>query len=260
MLFIGDIVGKPGRWILSKFLPVLRNELQIDFVIANGENAAGGFGITKKSANKIYRYGIDVITSGNHIFDRKQEIEEILKEKRVIIPLNYVNYFNKGIFETEINGIKLAVLNIEGVIFMPEEPKKLNPFLIIDEALNVVRDSKIIIVDFHAEATAEKIAMANYLDGKVTAVIGTHTHVMTADERIMKNGTAYITDAGMTGPFDSVIGMDVETVIRKFKGNEERLKIAKDDIRMNGVLITADIDTGKAVNIRRLEIGEDFKR
>jgi len=143
---------------------------------------------------------------------------------------------------------------------MPEEPKKLNPFLIIDEALNVVRDSKIIIVDFHAEATAEKIAMANYLDGKVTAVIGTHTHVMTADERIMKNGTAYITDAGMTGPFDSVIGMDVETVIRKFKGNEERLKIAKDDIRMNGVLITADIDTGKAVNIRRLEIGEDFKR
>lgn len=228
-------------------------------MIANGENAAGGFGITKKAAGKICKYGVDLITSGNHIFDRKSEIEEILKEDRIILPMNYVDYFKKGMYKFEKDNVNIAVINLEGVIFMPQEPKKLNPFVIIDEALKLLKDTKIIIVDFHAEATSEKTALANYLDGKVTAVIGTHTHVMTADERILKNGTAYITDVGMTGPFDSVIGMDKDCIIKKLRGNNERMKIAKDDIRMNAVLITADLIKGKALEIRRIEIGEDFE-
>lgn len=228
-------------------------------MIANGENAAGGFGITKKAAGKIYKYGVDLITSGNHIFDRKSEIEEILKEDRIILPMNYVDYFKKGMYKFEKDNVNMAVINLEGLIFMPQEPKKLNPFVIIDEVLKLLKDTKIIIVDFHAEATSEKIAMACYLDGKVTAVIGTHTHVMTADERILKNGTAYITDVGMTGPFDSVIGMDKDCIIKKLRGTSERMKIAKDDIRMNAVLITADLMKGKALEIRRIEIGEDFE-
>lgn len=244
---------------MSKFLGKIKEKYSIDFIIANGENAAGGFGITKNAANKIYRYGVDIITSGNHIFDRKSEIEEILKEEKMILPLNYLGHFKKGIYRCEKDGIKISVLNLEGIIFMPPEPPKINPFDAIDEALKFVEDTNVKIVDFHAEATAEKIALANYLDGKVTAVIGTHTHIMTADERILKNGTAYITDVGMTGPFDSVIGMEIESVIKKLRGNNERMKIAKDDIRMNAVIICVDVLTGKAKEIRRIEIGEDFK-
>lgn len=173
--------------------------------------------------------------------------------------MNYVDYFKKGIYKCEKNGVKISVMNIEGLIFMPQEPKKINPFVAIEEALKYVEDTKIRIVDFHAEATAEKIAMAYYLDGKVTAIFGTHTHVMTADERILINGTGFISDVGMTGPFDSVIGMEAGSVIRKFKGIDERLKIAKNDIRINAVFLKADTLTGKSIEIRRIEIGEDFK-
>lgn len=257
ILFIGDIVGKPGRRILAENLENWREEWNVDFVIVNGENAAGGFGLTVNAVKKFRRYGVDLITSGNHILDRKDEIPAVLQEDIVLRPENYVDIPGKGVWSGEIAGVSALVFNLEGLIFMEEEPKRVNPF---KKALEIVENSSevIKILDFHAETTAEKIAMGWLLNGRVSAVLGTHTHVQTADERILPGGTLYITDVGMTGPFDSVIGMDKEGIIRRFiTGESERMKIAEDDIRMNAVLLEIDKDTGKGISIRRIEIGFD---
>jgi len=259
-LFIGDVVGKPGLRILSKFVPDYKKDNKYDLICVNGENAAGGFGITQKSALKLKRYGCDVITTGNHIFDRKEELEEVLKLEYVIRPLNYEESFpGKGFTIIEIEGKKVAVINVQGQTFMPKEPKTKSPFETLKECVEKLLDiTPIIIVDMHAETTAEKIAMRYFMDGRISALIGTHTHVQTADEIISPGGTAYITDVGMTGAFDSVIGMQSEPIIQKFMGNkDESFKLAKEDVRMNAVEIEIEDNTGRAKSIRRIQIGEN---
>jgi metallophosphoesterase (TIGR00282 family) len=259
-LFIGDVVGKPGLRILSKFVPDYKKDNKYDLICVNGENAAGGFGITQKSALKLKRYGCDVITTGNHIFDRKEELEEVLKIEYVIRPLNYEASFpGKGFTIIEIEGTKVAVINVQGQTFMPKEPKTKSPFETLEECVEKLLEiTPIIIVDMHAETTAEKIAMRYFMDGRISALVGTHTHVQTADEIISPGGTAYITDVGMTGAFDSVIGMQSEPIIKKFMGNkDESFKLAKEDVRMNAVEIEIEDNTGRAKSIRRIQIGEN---
>jgi metallophosphoesterase (TIGR00282 family) len=260
VLFIGDVVGKPGLRILSKLVPDYNKENKYDLICVNGENAAGGFGITRKSALKLKKYGCDIITTGNHIFDRKEELEEIFKLEYVIRPLNYEKSFpGKGFTIIEKVNKKAAIINIQGQTFMPKEPKTKNPFKLVKECVeSLLPVTPIIIVDMHAETTAEKIAMRYFLDGKISALIGTHTHIQTADEIVSSSGTAYITDVGMTGAFDSVIGMQAKPIIKKFMGDKKQsFKLAKNDVRMNAVEIEIDEIGGKAKSIRRIEIGEN---
>jgi metallophosphoesterase (TIGR00282 family) len=260
VLFIGDVVGKPGLRILSQLVPDYKKEEKYDLICVNGENAAGGFGLTGKSAAKLKKYGCDIITTGNHILDRKEELDEIFKLEYVIRPLNYEESFpGKGFKIIEVEDKKVAVVNIQGQTFMSKEPVTKNPFktakICIDELLKI---TPIIIMDMHAETTAEKIAMRYFLDGRISALIGTHTHVQTADEIVTSGGTAYITDVGMTGPFDSVIGMQAKPIIKKFMDNkQERFKLAKNDIRMNAVEIEISENSGKSESIRRIQIGEN---
>jgi metallophosphoesterase (TIGR00282 family) len=259
-LFIGDVVGKPGLRILSKFVPEYKKDNKYDLICVNGENAAGGFGITQRNASKLRRYGCDVITTGNHILDRKEELEEVLKLEYVIRPVNYEESFpGKGFTIIEIEDKKVAVINVQGQTFMPKEPKTESPFETLKECVEkLIEITSIIIVDMHAETTAEKIAMRYFMDGRISALIGTHTHVQTADEIISPGGTAYITDVGMTGAFDSVIGMQSEPIIKKFMGNkDESFKLAKEDVRMNAVEIEIEENTGRAKSIRRIQIGEN---
>ncbi len=217
ILFIGDIVGEPGRKAVKTLVPKLREQHALDFVIANGENSAGGSGITPKLAEEIFLAGVDVITSGDHLWDQKEVMELLANEKRFLRPLNYpanVPGRGSGIFEIANSKLKIAVMNLQGRTFMP--PLE-NPFtLALEEVKRLREQTKIIFVDFHAEATSEKIAFARMLDGQVSAVIGTHTHVQTADEQIFPGGTAYLTDAGFTGPHESVLGREIEPVIKKF--------------------------------------------
>jgi metallophosphoesterase (TIGR00282 family) len=260
VLFIGDVVGKPGLRILSKFVPDYKKENKYDLICVNGENAAGGFGLTRKSASKLKKYGCDVITTGNHILDRKEELEEIFKLEYVIRPLNYEESFpGKGFIIIEKENQKVAFINIQGQTFMPKEPKTSSPFKSVEECVkSLTKITPIIIVDIHAETTAEKIAMRYFLDGQISALIGTHTHVQTADEIISSSGTAYITDVGMTGAFDSVIGMQAKPIIKKFMGDKNQsFKLAKNDVRMNAVEIEINDNKGKAESIRRIEIGEN---
>jgi metallophosphoesterase (TIGR00282 family) len=260
VLFIGDVVGKPGLRILSRLVPDYKKENTYDLICVNGENAAGGFGLTRKSASKLKKYGCDVITTGNHILDRKEELEEIFKIENVIRPLNYEESFpGKGFTVIEKENQKVALVNVQGQTFMAKEPKTRNPFKLIKECVrSLLKITPIIIIDIHAETTAEKIAMRYFLDGQISALVGTHTHVQTADEIISPSGTAYITDVGMTGPFDSVIGMQAKPIIKKFMGDKEQsFKLAKKDVRMNAVEIEIDDNTGKAKFIRRMEIGEN---
>lgn len=260
VFFIGDVVGKPGLRILSKFIPEYKKENKYDLICVNGENAAGGFGITGKSASKLKKYGCDVITTGNHIFDRKEELEEIFKLEYVIRPLNYEESFpGKGFTIIEKENQKVAIINIQGQTFMPKEPKTRNPFLLVKECVeSILTVTPIIIIDIHAETTAEKIALRYFLDGQISALVGTHTHVQTADEKISPRGTAYITDIGMTGAFDSIIGMQAKPIIKRFMGDkEQQFRLAKNDVRMNAVEIEIDDITGKAKSIRRIEIGEN---
>ncbi len=260
VLFIGDVIGKPGMRLLSKLIPKFKKDTEYDLICINGENSAGGFGITKNGALKLKKYGCDVITTGNHIIDREDELAEVFCLPNVIRPLNYESSFpGKGWTVFEKNGTKCVIVNLQGTVFMPEKPKAISPFIVIKKHLNKIREiAPIIIVDLHAEATAEKIAMRHFLNGKVSALIGTHTHVQTADEIITEKGTAYITDIGMTGPFDSVIGMQKDPIIRKFLGNkDEQFKLAKGDVRMNAVAIEIDNENGKAYSIRRIQIAED---
>ena len=263
LLFIGDIVGQPGRRAVAELLPQLRQEHHLDFVIANGENSAGGSGITPKTAGEIFSAGVDVITSGDHLWDQKEVMELLDTEKRFLRPLNYPSGTpGKGsaIFEVPSlnpkvqSPISIAVMNAQGRTFMP--PLE-NPFLLArDEVKRLRQQTKIIFVDFHAEATSEKIAFARMLDGQVSAVVGTHTHVQTADEQIFPGGTAYLTDAGFTGPHEGVLGREIEPVLKRFlTGMPQRFDVAKDRVLLHGAVIEIDDASGKALNIRRVSQG-----
>jgi len=253
-LFIGDIVGKIGRKAVQETLPGLMAEHGPDLIIANGENAANGFGITAKIARELFDFGVDVLTSGNHIWDKKEVLEYIGQENRLLRPANYsdsVPGSGYGVFRTK-NGSLAAVLNLSGRIFM--DPLDC-PFKTADAVLaDLKKETDLILVDFHAEATSEKMAAGWLMDGKVTAVLGTHTHVQTADEKILPGGTAYISDVGMTGAFNSVIGMDKKISIERIKTQVPvSYRVAKGDPALNGVVLEADVSTGKAVSIERLQ-------
>lgn len=253
VLMIGDIVGRPGRRAVLDNLSYIRNERDIDFVIANGENAASGHGITKEITKQLYAAGIDVFTMGNHVWNKKEIITYIDKEKRLLRPANYppgTPGAGFHIFETKL-GHSVAVINVSGRIYMQELDC---PFRTVDHILEKIKDkTRIIFVDFHAEATSEKVAMGWYLDGRVTAICGTHTHVQTADERILPNGSAYITDIGMTGPRDSVIGVTTHLVIEKFMTQmPRRFETAESPYQLNAVVIDVDPASGTAIKIERI--------
>ncbi|HKW28030.1 MAG TPA: TIGR00282 family metallophosphoesterase [Verrucomicrobiae bacterium] len=260
LLFIGDIVGQPGRHAVKELLPKLREEHALDFVIANGENSAGGSGITPKTAGEIFSAGVDVITSGDHLWDQKEVMELLANEKRFLRPLNYPTNtpgHGSAIFESRTPNSELrtpnliAVLNAQGRTFMP--PLE-NPFLLAAEEVKRLRaQTRVIFVDFHAEATSEKIAFARFLDGQVSAVVGTHTHVQTADEQIFPGGTAYLSDAGFTGPHESVLGREIEPVVKRFLTTmPQRFEVAKDRVLLHGAVIEIDDLNGKAVKIQRI--------
>jgi len=253
LLFIGDIIGKPGREALSRELHRLIDRHMVDLVIANGENAAGGFGLTAETAQELFKCGVQVLTSGNHIWDKKESLEYIKREERIVRPANYPEG-TPGRGATLVRtpgGVKVGILNLEGRVFMNNLEC---PFRSADrEIAKLKEETPIIFVDFHAEATSEKVSLGWYLDGRVSAVIGTHTHVQTADERILTAGTAYLTDAGMTGAFDSVIGVRKEDAIEKFiTQRPAKFEVAKKDIRINAVVIEVDEKSGLSLSIERI--------
>lgn len=255
VLFIGDIFGQPGRRIVKDTLPALVQEYSPDLVVANGENAAAGFGITPALVNELLALGIAVLTSGNHIWDRKEILPYLTEHKngRLLRPANYpAQAPGHGLCLAETRtGIRYAVLNLQGRVFMPSIEC---PFRTADALLEQIpAEVKLRIVDMHAEATSEKLAMGWYLDGRVTAIVGTHTHVPTADETVLPSGTAYITDLGMTGPYDSVIGVEKQEVIQKFLNQiPTRFEVATGDVRLCAALIEANPETGRAVSIQRV--------
>ena len=255
ILFIADIMGKPGRWIISQMLRDFKTEQRIDFTIANIENSAGGFGVTEQIARKVFSYGVDVLTSGNHIWDRQEIRDYIATEPALLRPANYpAGAPGNGYYiATLLDGRKVSVLNLQGRVSMPNIDC---PFRTADGALSLIsRETPIVFVDMHAEATSEKKAMAIYLDGRVSALVGTHTNVQTADEQILPNGTAFLTDGGMTGPHDSIIGMKPDAAIKRFlHGMPYRFSCASEDIRMQGVIVEVDDQTGLATNIERYTI------
>jgi 2',3'-cyclic-nucleotide 2'-phosphodiesterase len=258
ILFIGDIFGRPGRTIVKDRLPELVKRHSVDLVIANGENAAAGFGITPALADELFELGIDVMTTGNHIWDKREIIEYFQMAegnphspaRRLLRPANFPEGMpGWGLYEGRKNGVAYAVVNLQGRVFMGSSD---DPFRYVDRLLEQIK-AKIVWVDFHAEATSEKIAFGWYLDGRVTAVVGTHTHVPTADETVLPKGTAYITDVGMTGPYDSVIGVKKELVVDKFlSGMPARFEAASGDVRLCAVLVECDDKTGRARRMERL--------
>jgi 2',3'-cyclic-nucleotide 2'-phosphodiesterase len=253
ILFIGDIVGRPGRELVRRGLPALRDYHQIDLVIANVENAAAGFGITREIGDEFLDRGIEVMTSGNHIWDRKEAIDYIGAEPRLLRPANFpAGVPGNGSYVTRTRGgTSVGVVNVMGRVFMVSID---DPFAVALREIEAVKQrARIVFVDFHAEATSEKIAMGWHLDGKATAVVGTHTHVQTADDRILPRGTAYLTDVGMTGPHDSIIGVDIGAALGRFlTGMPARFETAEGNPRLNAVIIEADEQTGRAVDIERL--------
>lgn len=258
ILFIGDIVGSPARDYLKELIPTLRKSLSLDFVIANGENAAGGSSITPDTAREIFGAQIDIITTGDHIF-KKKESREVLETMDVLRPLNYGELAaGKGYLVKEISGKKIGVINLLGRVFM--QPADC-PFKAVRSIIEDIKSkAKVIIVDIHAEATSEKLALAYFLAGKVSAVIGTHTHIPTADERIIDDFTAYITDAGMTGSYDSVLGREKHQIIERFITNMPvRFNLAQGDVRMQGVILEIEDVTGRAVSIKRVEYKQNDK-
>jgi metallophosphoesterase (TIGR00282 family) len=252
ILFIGDIVGAPGRRIVVERLEDIIATEEADLVIANGENSAAGFGITPRLAEELLSHGIEVLSGGNHIWDRKEILDFISREPRLLRPANFPAASpGSGLFcGTSRQGIPYAVLCLQGRIFMAAND---DPFSVADRELARLQpETKVILVDIHAEATSEKQAMGWYLDSRVSAVVGTHTHVPTADEQILPGGTAYITDVGMTGPHDSVIGMEKAPVVKRFlDGLPARFEVATGDIQMNAVLIEVDSVSGRAISIER---------
>ena len=255
ILFIGDIFGHPGRVIVKEQLPALREELAPDLILANGENAAAGFGITPGLVEELLELGISALTSGNHIWDRKEIIPYFTDHANtpLIRPANYPpDAPGRGLYVGKTpGGAEFAVMNLQGRVFMPSIEC---PFRTADALLGQIPATvKIRIVDMHAEATSEKLALGWYLDGRATAVLGTHTHIPTADETVLPGGTAYITDLGMTGPYDSVIGIEKEAVIKKFLNQmPARFEVAKGDTRLSGVLVESDPTTGRAISIQRI--------
>jgi len=257
ILFIGDIVGRPGRELLRGSLATIVRHYDLDLVIANAENSANGFGVTKDIGDAILGYGVDVMTSGNHIWDKKEVIPYIAAEPRLIRPANYpAGTPGRGSYvATARDGRAVGVINAMGRVHMPSLD---DPFAVVPREVEAIRGkTRVVIVDFHAEATSEKMAMGWHLDGKVTLVVGTHTHVQTADERILHHGTAYLTDAGMTGSHDSVIGMEREPSIARFvTGMPAKLEPATANLRLNGVMVDADPVSGKALAVTRVSFGE----
>lgn len=255
ILFLGDVIGKPGRAIIKKYLS--GNPEAADIVIANIENVAHGFGVTEGHLTELKTLGIRVFTGGNHTFDRKEIFEFIEKEPSLLRPANYPEGTpGVGFCFIQVKQAKLAVLNLMGRVFM--EPLR-SPFAVSDQLLASLKaETNLIIVDMHAEATAEKIALGWYLDGRVSAVLGTHTHVQTADERILPAGTAYITDVGCCGPYNGVIGMQKEGVFRRLiQQLPARLEIAEGEAMLNGAKITLDVESGKATAIERIQFREN---
>ncbi|BDF79143.1 TIGR00282 family metallophosphoesterase [Pyramidobacter piscolens] len=254
ILFVGDIVGSPGRNAFFAMLPKLRRlKGPFDFVLVNGENSAAGRGITGKIMNEFFAAGVDGITSGNHIWDKKEFLPLLDEEPRVLRPLNYPQGVpGRGwTILTNKNGKKLGVVNIQGRVFMPLTDC---PFHAMGELLSKLGDIPV-FVDFHAEATSEKRVMGLYLDGRVSAIVGTHTHVQTADEEILPGGTAYISDVGMTGAFRSSIGMTYESVLPRFLTSlPAKFEVAEEDVRLNGVIVEIDDEDGRACGIERLAI------
>jgi len=257
ILFVGDVIGRPGRELIRKGLRALVDRYSIDLVIANAENSAAGFGVTKDIGDTLLEWGVDVMTSGNHIWDKKEAIEYIAGEPRLLRPANYpAGVPGRGSYVARTgDGRSVGVINVMGRVFMLNID---DPFAVVLREIEHIRSqARVIIVDFHAEATSEKIAMGWHLDGKVTAVLGTHTHVQTADERILPNGTAYLTDAGMTGPHDSIIGMEREPSLARFlTGMPSKFEPATANPRLNGAVIEADDKTGKATRIVRISYSE----
>lgn len=253
ILFIGDIVGSPGRRAVRELVPLLRRRHSIDMVVANGENAAGGAGITPETADEIYEAQVDVITTGDHLWDQRTVMQLLQEESRFLRPLNYPSG-TPGRGATvwrHPGGVSVAVVNLQGRAFMPALD---NPFHAIDAALpSLRRKTPIILIDMHAEATSEKIAMARFLDGSITALAGTHTHVQTADEQILPGGTGFLCDAGFTGGQESVLGREVNPVIKRFLTNQpQRFGVAKKRIALHGVIFDADETTGKCLSVERL--------
>lgn len=255
ILFIGDIVGKTGRNVVKALLPSLTDKYKVDLVIANAENIAGGFGLTEPLVAELFRMGVHVITTGNHVWDKKDFVHYISKDNRVLRPINYppgVPGYGSIVFNAP-GGYKVAVLNVSGRVFMNGMDC---PFrATASEIERLSKEANIIFVDFHAEATSEKIALGYFLDGKVSAVIGTHTHVQTADEKILPNGTAYITDAGMTGPANSVIGMEISQIIQRFLTSmPAKFETAPGEAILSGVVVEINTETGRATGIQRVQV------
>jgi len=254
ILFIGDIVGEPGRRAIKELIPDIKRRNDIEFVIANGENVAGGSGITPPLADELCGYGVDVITSGDHIWKRKEILDYIESSSRLLRPANYPSNtpgFGSTVVKSE-SGTDIGVVNLIGRVFMQAVEC---PFRVAKEEVEKLKNkTRVIIVDIHAEATSEKIAMGWYLDGLVSAIIGTHTHVQTADEKILPAGTAFISDAGMTGPFDSVIGRKKEQILARFITQmPARFEMAEGDIQLHGVILDIDEKTGRANSIKRIQ-------
>jgi len=258
LLFIGDIVGRPGRDLVRRHLKALTAASAVDLVIANGENAAGGAGITRDNAKEIFGAGVDVITTGNHVWDKREALEFIVTEPRLIRPANYPEGtpgLGSYVAVTR-TGVRVGVVNVMGRVFLNLIDE---PFRAADREIARVKadGAQVVFVDVHAETTSEKVALGWYLDGQVAAVVGTHTHVQTADERILPGGTACLTDVGMTGPHDGVIGMDKAAVIARFvTGLPGRFEPATGDVRLHGVTITTDPATGRATAIERVALTE----
>jgi len=253
LLFLGDIVGEPGRKAVISRLPSFKEEREVDFIIANGENAAGGRGITSRLAIELLRAGVAVITTGDHVWDQKDIVDYFPTEPRLLRPANYPSSaVGQGSVVLETAKGKVGVLNLQGRTFML--PALENPFLRADEELEELhKETSVIFVDMHSETTSEKIAMGRYLDGRVSAVCGTHTHVQTADEQIFPKGTAFLCDAGMCGPVDSILGRTPEPIIRRFLTSMPNpFPIAKGDVRLCGALIDIDETTGRALKIERV--------
>jgi hypothetical protein len=254
ILMTGDTVARAGRRALEERLHDLRARREIDFVVSNVENAAAGFSITPRIAEDLLAAGVDVMTSGNHIFDKKEILEYIEKQPRLLRPANYApGVPGKGRWVGKVRGVPIAVINLQGRVFMTPCD---DPFRCADAQLAALEPSvKIILVDVHAEATSEKMAMGRYLDGRASAVAGTHTHVQTADEQILPEGTAYLTDLGMTGPHDGVIGMQTEIVLERYlRGLSAKFEPCDGGIKMNGLIVDVDEATGKALRVERLSL------
>ena len=253
MLFIGDIVGQPGRRAVKELVPQLRATHSLDLVVANGENSAGGSGITVSTAEEIFSAGVDIITCGDHLWDQREVAGLLEQEKRFVRPLNYppgTPGQGSTIFK-DPQGSTVAVINLQGRTFMPPLESPFHAALAEVERLRSI--AQVIIVDFHAEATSEKAALARLLDGKVSAVFGTHTHVQTADEQIFPGGTAFITDAGFTGPHESIIGREIAPILKRFLTNQpQKFEVAKGRVLLQGVLTEFDRQTGRALTIRRI--------